>query len=214
MIRLVAMGRRMKTAEILTEPRYNFLTSAAAALLRCSDRPAHTIIIEVVQFTREVTMRSFVVALALSGCVVCSYAASASAAEPTVACELLTQAQIGTATGATVGAGSPIARPGSCQWAGQGKIVTLTITLPRAGKSPVDQFAEGKTRMIGGVTTEPVSGVGDDAYYVFFTGTTRAGCGLVVKKGSSVFEVRVYGFELAQAKTVSKALAQNAAAKF
>jgi hypothetical protein len=35
-----------------------------------------------------------------------------------------------------------------------------------------------------------------------------------VKKGSSVFEIRVYGFELSQAKTVSKALAQNAASKF
>jgi hypothetical protein len=59
-----------------------------------------------------------------------------------------------------------------------------------------------------------VSGVGDDAFYVYFAGQNRAGCGLVVKKGTSVFEVRVYGFELAQGKTVSKVLAQEAAAKF
>ena len=42
----------------------------------------------------------------------------------------------------------------------------------------------------------------------------RPGCGLVVKKGTSVFEVRVYGFELAKGKTVSKVLAQEAAVKF
>jgi hypothetical protein len=35
-----------------------------------------------------------------------------------------------------------------------------------------------------------------------------------VKKGGSVFEIRVYGFELNQAKTVSKTLAQNASSKF
>jgi hypothetical protein len=95
---------------------------------------------------------------------------------------------------------------------GQGKAVTLTINKARAGKSPVDQFNDGKASKM--ITTEPVGGVGDDAYYVYFPGTTRAGCGIVVKKGSSVFEIRVYGFELSQAKTVSKTLAQNAASKF
>ena len=78
----------------------------------------------------------------------------------------------------------------------------------------MDQFNDGKARKLPGVTTEPVGAVGSDAYYVFFAGTTRSGCGLVVKTGSAVFEIRVYGFELDQAKTVSKMLAQNAAAKF
>jgi len=135
------------------------------------------------------------------------------AAEPTVACTLLTHAQIGAARGATVGAGSPIAAPTSCQWSGQGKIVTLTINQPRGGKSPADQFNDGKTRKLPGITIESISGVGEDAYYVYFAGQNRAGCGLVVKKGSSVFEVRLYGFDLNQAKTVIKTLAQGAAAK-
>jgi len=156
-------------------------------------------------------MRAIAV-VAVAGCVLLSSTQVRAAAEPTIACALLTTAQIGAATGATVGAGSPIARPTSCQWMGQGKTVTLTINQPRAGKSPVDQFNAGKANKI--VTTEPVAGVGDDAFYVFFPGTTRAGCGLVVKKGSSVFEIRVYGFELSQAKTVSKALARNAASQF
>jgi len=156
-------------------------------------------------------MRAIAV-VTVAGCVLLSCARPLVAAEPTIACGLLTPAQIGTATGATIGAGSPIAKPTSCQWMGQGKTVTLTINQARAGKSPVDQFNDGKASKM--ITTEPVGGVGDDAYYVYFPGATRAGCGIVVKKGSSVFEIRVYGFELSQAKTVSKTLAQNAASKF
>ncbi len=156
-------------------------------------------------------MRAIAV-VTVAGCVLLSCARPLVAAEPTIACGLLTPAQIGTATGATIGAGSPIAKPTSCQWMGQGKTVTLTINQARAGKSPVDQFNDGKASKM--ITAEPVGGVGDDAYYVYFPGTTRAGCGIVVKKGSSVFEIRVYGFELSQAKTVSKTLAQNAASNF
>ncbi len=139
---------------------------------------------------------------------------SLSAAEPAAACPLLTQAQIASATGVTVGAGSPIGMATSCQWSGPGKIVTLVIKHPLAGKSPVEQFNDAKTRRLPGITIEPVGVLGDDAFYVVFAGTTRAGCGLVVKKGTGVFEVRVYGFDLSQAKGVARTLAQDAAAKF
>ena len=159
-------------------------------------------------------MRSIVFTTALTAVILMSCAGWSSAAEPTVACSLLTQEQIGAATGATVGAGSQIAVPTSCQWFGQGKIVTLVIRRPLAGKSPVDQFNEGKTRKLPGITTEAVSGVGDDAFYVGYAGQNRAGLGLVVKKGSSAFEVRVYGFDVNQAKVVAKTLAQDAASKF
>src|SRR5437764_13752481 len=114
--------------------------------------------------------------VAVAGSVLLSCARSLAAAEPTVACALLTPAQIGAATGATIGAGSPIAAPTSCQWSGQGKTVTLTINRLRAGKTPVDQFNAGKASKM--ITTEPVAGVGDDAFYVYFAGTTRAGCGI------------------------------------
>ena len=50
---------------------------------------------------------------------------------------VLTQAQIAAATGVTVTPGAPISAPTSCQWSGSGKIVTLTIRQPLAGKSPV-----------------------------------------------------------------------------
>ena len=143
-----------------------------------------------------------------------SFSSLSSAADVPVGCSVLTQAQIAAATGVTVTPGAPISAPTSCQWSGSGKIVTLTIRQPLAGKSPVDQFNDAKKKTLPGITTEPASGVGDDAFYIFYAGQNRAGCGLVVKKGTSVFEVRVYGFDLAQAKTVSKTLAKEAAAKF
>ena len=140
--------------------------------------------------------------------------AGLSAAEP-VACELLTQARVSTALGVAVGAGTPIARPGTCQWAGKGKIATLTITRPLGGKTPVEQFNASKTAKRYGITMEPVSGVGDDAFYVYFaTNTPTAGVGIVVRKGDATFEVRVYGFPLEEGKTVGKGLAQDAVGKF
>jgi hypothetical protein len=152
--------------------------------------------------------------VALSGPALQARPASPAIVEPAAACPLLTSAQLTAATGATFGAGTPISAPTSCQWFGQGKIVTLVIRRPLAGKSPVDQFNTGKASTLPGITVEPVAGVGDDAYYVFFAGSNRAGCGLVVKKGASAFEIRVYGFDLAQAKTVAKALSQNVASTF
>jgi len=157
-------------------------------------------------------MPSSVVTTALTASILLAYAGTSTAADP-VGCAVLTQAQIGAATGAAVGEGSPIARPGTCQWSGAGKMVTLTINVLRAGKSPVDQFNDGK-KSLPGITIEPVSGVGDDSYYVYFAGSNRAGLGILVKKGTSVFEIRVYGFDLDKAKPVAKTLAQNAATKF
>jgi len=160
-------------------------------------------------------MRSIASAAVLTGSILMSCGASLSAASPTVACELVTQARVSAALGVTVGAGTPIARPGTCQWAGKGRIATLTITQPLAGKTPVEQFNAGKTSKRYGITMEPVSGVGDDAFYVSFaTNTPTAAVGIVVRKGDSTFEVRVYGFPLEEGKTVGKSLAQDIAGKF
>ena len=155
-------------------------------------------------------MRGLTVALTASFLV--SLAGAMSAAGEKAACALLSQADVSTTLGAPVPGGTPIASPASCQWIGKGKMATLVLRQPRDGRSPVDQFNAGK-KTLAGITVEPVSGVGDDAYYVYFSKTTRAGLGLVVKKGSSAFEVRVYGFDLDKAKPVAKTLAQNAAGK-
>lgn len=129
------------------------------------------------------------------------------------ACALLTQMQVSDALGIPVDAGKPISGPASCQWFGKGRFATLTITQPLAGKSPVDRFNAAKASTLPGVTKEPVSGVGDEAFYVAFSGTTRAGLGLTVRKGAAAFEIRVYGFDIDKAKPVAKTLAQNVAAK-
>jgi hypothetical protein len=158
-------------------------------------------------------MRSIASAAVLTASILIS-PTGLSAAAPTVACELLTQARVGEVLGMPVGAGTPIARPGTCQWFGKGRFTTLTITLPKGSQTPVDQFNAGKASKLAGVTVEPVSGVGDEAYYVYFAGTTRAGSGIVVRKGASSFEIRVYGFALDEGKKVGKSLAQDVAGKF
>jgi hypothetical protein len=132
---------------------------------------------------------------------------------PGDACTLLTDAQVSMALGVTVSPGTPIGAPTSCQWAGKGKIATLTANNVIQGKTALDRFEPGKTP-IPGIAIQPVSGVGDDAYYVTYAGTTRAGMGLVVKKGTSAFEVRVYGFDNEPAKPVAKTLALIVAGKF
>jgi len=150
----------------------------------------------------------------LTGFILISHAGLLTAATPTVACELLSQDRVGQALGVPVGAGTPIARPGTCQWFGKGRFTTLTITLPKNNQTPVDQFNAGKASKLAAVTVEPVSGVGDEAYFVSYAGTTRAGVGLVVRKGDSAFEIRVYGFEIDEGKKVGKSLAQDVAGKF
>lgn len=156
-------------------------------------------------------MHPIVFTVALFGVVLTSYTGRSFAAGE--ACTLITQVQVSAALEVPVNPGTPIGRPSACQWTGKGRFATLTITQPLAGKSAVDRFNAGKTSTLPGITTEPVGGVGDEAYYVYFSNTTRAGLGLVVKKGSSAFEIRVYGFDIDKAKSVAKTLCQTVAGK-
>ena len=128
------------------------------------------------------------------------------------ACTLITQGQVSGALEISVGPGTPIASPSTCQWIGKGRFATLTVMQPLAGKSALDRFNAGKASRMLGITTEPISGVGDEAYYVYFSNTNGAGLGLVVKKGTSVFEIRVYGLDLDKAKSVAKTFCQTVAA--
>ena len=147
---------------------------------------------------------------ALIGDILVSYTERSFAADD--ACTLITQTEVSAALEIPVNPGEPIGRPSACQWVGKGRVATLTIMQPLGGKSAIDRFNAGKTSTLPGITIEPVSGVGDEAYYIYFSNTTRA-LGLVVKKGSSAFEIRVYGFEIDKAKSVAKSLCQTVAAK-
>ena len=62
------------------------------------------------------------------------------------ACTLLTDTEVGTALGAPIDPGKPIANPAtSCQWLGKGKFATLTANNAIAGKTAVQRFEPGKT---------------------------------------------------------------------
>jgi hypothetical protein len=139
---------------------------------------------------------------------------AASAAD---ACSLLTEARVSAVLGVSVGAGQHIAANNSliCGWSQAGsttpssKRVVVDILDAVGSAKPVDRFNRSKTP-VEGITKTPVSGIGDDAFYVT---TPGIGTALMVKKGSSVIQIRVYGFPVDEIKEKEKALAQDALPK-
>jgi len=83
------------------------------------------------------------------------------------------------------------------------KRVTLTLSTTKshdAGKQPYQ-----------GITKTPVSGIGDDAYYVTASGL---GTALNVKKSAEAFSVSVKGkFTIDEVKAMEKTLALEVLAK-
>ena len=142
---------------------------------------------------------------------------SAHATPPDDACSILTQTQVSTVLGFSVATGQRIVPTTAmmCGWSGPGgptiggKKVVLDIFGPLGKLTAVDRFANGKTP-VQGITKTPVSGVGDDAYYIT---TPGLGTGLNVRKGNSAFQIRVYGFPPDQIETMEKTLAQDVLAK-
>ena len=78
---------------------------------------------------------------------------------------------------------------------GQGKIITLTITQTKGGKTPVDQFNASKKSTLPGIGVEPISGVGDEAFYVSYGGTLPPVLAWSSRKEARRSESRVYGFK-------------------
>ncbi len=124
------------------------------------------------------------------------------------ACSLLTQAQVSTVLGVPVGAGKLISmnNPRMCGWSVPGgptltdKKVVLTISTMTAftrGKIPIPRVAK-----------TPVSGIGDEAYYVTASGL---GTTLNFRKESAAFSISVKGsgFSVEQIKEKEKTLAQT-----
>ncbi|HLW48959.1 MAG TPA: hypothetical protein VKW09_14495 [bacterium] len=126
------------------------------------------------------------------------------------ACSLLTQAQVSAALGVSMAPGQRYlpSLPQVCAWSEpvpphiQRVVVTISNTVT---------FASEKTPTPG-VTKTPVSGIGDDAYYVTAGGL---GTDLHVKKGSFAFKISVGGpgFSVDQIKVMEKTLAQDVLAK-
>jgi hypothetical protein len=139
---------------------------------------------------------------------------TAYGATPPNACSLLTTKQVSTALGLEVGAGKD-SGPLDCQWSQPGKSiggkgVFLHILGPAGNRTPVERFSTMKTPLpVKGVTKTPVSGVDDDAVYI----TTSSGPELAVRKGNSVFQIKVNGFSVEESKAKEKELAQHVVAK-
>ena len=139
----------------------------------------------------------------------------AEAAPPAHACSLLTTSELGAALGFTVDAGKASGEH-NCQWSqagagGYGKGLVLQVLGKIGSMTPVERFNTIKAQVPAkGITKTPVSGIGDDAVYVTTGGLSTV---LAVKKGDTVFQIRVYGFSAERAKDAEKALAQDILAK-
>jgi hypothetical protein len=119
------------------------------------------------------------------------------------ACSLLTAAQVSSAVGAQVGAGTYVTPTfkATCTWTAPGKIVTLMTESTSA-------FQSGKKPISPAMQIVPAPGIGDDAYYVV-TGTIAM---LYTMKGSVAFKTSIYSkLPLATLESMEKTLAQQVA---
>ncbi|MHB8540918.1 MAG: hypothetical protein ACYDCD_08260 [Candidatus Acidiferrales bacterium] len=121
----------------------------------------------------------------------------AYAAPPTDACSLLTTAQVSAVLGVRVGPGKQEGQL-DCEWDQpgwtmvRGERVLLHVLGPVGNLTPAQRFNTIKMPLpVRGITKTPLSGVGDDAVYLI-RGTSPPE--LTVKKGDSVFQIRIQGF--------------------
>jgi hypothetical protein len=153
-------------------------------------------------------------------------APSASAAPPSDACALLTQAQVSTTVGVAVGAGSHVTPTylKTCTWTPSGastkgvKDVTLSLQAANSFEGAKQLMEQTKTMMAvkkdkdaAPLANESASGIGDDAFY---TSVGSNYTGLLVKKGNVAFKVAIYG-DLAteKKKGIEKTLALQVISK-
>jgi hypothetical protein len=134
----------------------------------------------------------------------------ASAAAPTNACALLTQAQIATALGVEVDAGKNIIGVDDCRWIQKGATAGSDGALLQVNLTKAQSFEIGKT-MVPNWNKTPVTGLGDEAYSADRGGkiTFPISPSLSVKKGP-VFVViiaKVPKASLDQTKDVEKKVA-------
>jgi hypothetical protein len=133
-----------------------------------------------------------------------------SAAAPTDACMLLSQAQVAMALGVEVDAGRHIIGAGDCRWTQPGK-PGADVALLQVNLSKPQSFETGRTP-ISGWTKTSVSGIGDDAYAADSGKITfPTSPSLSVKKGSVYFAVaaKVPKASLAQIQAIEKTVASR-----
>ena len=122
----------------------------------------------------------------------------------TAVCALLTQNQVSTIVGASVGAPSPIANTG-CSWTAAGPPRIVVSVSMQSEK----MFAVAKSSVPPETTKTSIAGLGDEA---IFTGVQNFSS-LWVRKGTKFPLIRIYGLSVSDAQTKLKALATNALSK-
>jgi hypothetical protein len=129
-----------------------------------------------------------------------------AAPDATDSCSLLSQSQVSTAVGAQMGAGTWISPSfkTTCTWTAPGVIVTLMT-------ESTDMYQAGKKPVAPGYQIVPVSGLGDDAYFVVVS--TQAT--LFTLKGSIAFKTSVYNSKISAdtKEAMEKALAAQVASE-
>jgi hypothetical protein len=131
-------------------------------------------------------------------------ASSAAAAPPNDACTLVTQSQVSAAIGVSMAAGSHVTPTflRTCTWAPSGasgngvRALTLYIQTAdqyEAGKQMLEQMeTRAKVEKHGNSqppVITPLSGIGDDAFYLDMANTMS----LIAKKGNVEFKFVIYG---------------------
>jgi hypothetical protein len=130
---------------------------------------------------------------------------AAGAQAPSNPCAQVTAAEVSAALGETVAAGQQ-AGTKTCSWSAD-KPTHQVVSLMY---SPPGDWNTRKTRQMPGVTKTSVSGVGDEA----FAETAGNFTTLYVKKGSTIFMVRVYGVpDLGRQLAIEKPIAKTVAGK-
>jgi hypothetical protein len=127
--------------------------------------------------------RSAIVAIA---CALVASSAHNAVARPAAIdpCTLLTADQVKAVFGVDIAAGSAISKT-SCMWKSTGtKVQMATVSL----QPPTTSWEHMKV-VLPTAQIKPLSGVGDDAFYT----NLGAFAPLAVKKGGTIFLVKIYG---------------------
>jgi len=123
------------------------------------------------------------------------------------ACSLLTQAQVSAAVSISVGAG--VVCDSNVQedlhW-NETNVVAQAANFVTLMLQGLDAFQAGKAAPVKTIVVTPVSGIGDDAYYL----AVGTNVGLIVKKGNVAFKIAVYGdIPIEKKESMEKTLAQQ-----
>ena len=138
-------------------------------------------------------------------------APSANATPSDDACALLTTAQVSAGARVPVNDGVPITPTDKkvCSWNATKPVPKSTKFVTLALQAP-EGFQAGKSMKAPTIIVTPVTGVGDDAYYLALGDNV----GLIVKKGNVVFKVAVYAdVPIEDKRAMEKTLAQEAVSR-